>query len=177
MIAPSSDARLHTQSSPFATVCLALVVAVAGCGCEEPAPAPARPKPAKAPTPDEGYLETLVRAKKTAETTVAKTHLRAVWTSLHMHAITHGGTFPAALADLNNPSLLKAPGKAGQAYQYIPNQKPATGRAKDNILVYEPNPTHRGRTCLVLKADGTVGLLAPEKLQQAVAETKRRLSR
>ena len=66
-----------------------------------------------------------------------------------------------------------SPGKTGQPYEYIPGQTTAMPRA--NVLVYEAKAVHRGGKCLVLRVNGTVELLLLEKLNEAVAQTKRRL--
>ena len=126
--------------------------------------------PAGEKTDDRGYFETLIASRKAAETTVDMVHMKALWTSLNMHAVMHDGKFPAALKDLGNPVLLKAPGKTGQPYKYIAGQTSSVPKA--NILVYEAKPVHRDGKCMVLRANGVVELVTPDQLKQAVAKTQ-----
>jgi hypothetical protein len=176
--------RLHTHWTPMAMVSLVLLaVAAAGAtGCRSSDELQGTPKRArktrKRPAPQEpgeGYLETLVRSKKTAETTADKVHMKALSTNLTMHAVMHDGRFPAALKDLGNAALLKAPGSTGQPYRYIAGQTSAMPRT--NVLVYEEKPVHQGGRCLVLRVGGTIDLLTPDQLKQAVAETQKRLGK
>jgi len=168
---------------------LGLAVAAGPTACrssdetERPAERASRPRKARTPpgsvrprgpagekTDDRGYFETLIASRKAAETTVDMVHMKALWTSLNMHAVMHDGKFPAALKDLGNPVLLKAPGKTGQPYKYIAGQTSSVPKA--NILVYEAKPVHRDGKCMVLRANGVVELVTPDQLKQAVAKTQ-----
>ena len=172
--------RLHTGRTGIATVLLLAAAFVPGCrSAKPPQPRPPRRRPArpipaaKDALPSGGYLETVVGAKKYAETMVDKVRLKALWTSLNTRAVMSGGKFPDKLADLGDRQLTKAPGKDGQAYQYIPGQRTTSPRA--NVLVFEAKPVHKGGKCLVLRVGGSIELLTPQQLQQAVDETKKTL--
>jgi hypothetical protein len=89
-----------------------------------------------------------------------------------MYAAAHDGLFPPALADLNRRELLRAPGPDGQEYQYVPGQRDSSPRT--NILAYEKVPVHNGKV-LALRVGGTVDLLAPADLDQALAQTNKKL--
>jgi hypothetical protein len=186
MTAGPGRLRLHPHWTKMATVwsaLLALAVAAGptGCrSCDQAGPPPSRStRPGKTRTPSgtetggAGYLETVIASRKAAETTVDMVHMKALWTNLNMHAVMHDGRFPAALKELGDPVLLKAPGQSGQPYRYIPGQTSAT--PKTSILVYEEQPVHKGGKCMALRAGGTVELLTPDQLKQAVAETRKRL--
>ena len=192
MTAGPDRLRLHTHWTAMAMISLVLLaLAVAAgptaCRCSDetqrpperagrPRQARTPPRPVRPPGPagekadDAGYFETLFASRKTAETTVDMVHMRALWTSLSMHAVSHDGKFPAALKDLGNPVLLKAPGKTGQPYKYVPGQ--TSSMPKANILVYEERPVHRDGKCMVLRVNGVVELLTPDQLKQAVEKTQ-----
>jgi hypothetical protein len=164
-----------------------LALLAGGCGgADSPPPAAAGKAKAKAkPSPPASapadinpaeaygeYLQTVVKSKKQAETLADKITLGVVGQDLTMYAATHGGQFPAALADLGRRDLLRAPGPDGQEYQYVSGQQSNSPRT--NILAYEKLPVHNGKA-LALRVSGTVDLLAPADLEAALAQTKKKL--
>ena len=190
MTIASNVQRLNTPAAALATALLVLAGAACPGGCgssqdEEGKPAPAkrtarRARSAPAPAKDQpsgvgGYLETVVGARKLAETVADKVHMRALWTSLNTHAATNGGKLPDDLKALGSRALLNAPGADGQPYRYIGGQ--TTAMPRKNILVYEEKPVHKGRKVLVLRLDGTIELLTPDQLRLALAKTKGRLGK
>lgn len=175
---PTSDrTKLHpprprVAMAGTALLCLAMLAGPVGCGSDDGA-ADGSQKAGKSGTPSGGgYLATVLRSRKTAETEMDKIHIKTLWTTLNFHAIEHEGKFPPTLKDLASSALRKAPGDDGQPYMYIPGQ--TDNMPRTNVLAYEETPVHNGKA-LVLRLGGAVELLAPEQLEQAVEETKKRL--
>ncbi len=87
-------------------------------------------------------------------------------------AISNDG-LPASLDELRRWSggseLYRCPAPDGAEYVYIPGQ--SNDMPASNILVYEPNAVHDGH-CSVLLLGGAIGLLTPEQLDQALAQTE-----
>jgi hypothetical protein len=120
----------------------------------------------------EQYTNTMIDAKHSAEAVQCQMNMRAIYQNIQMYALSNEG-FPSSQQELvkwgGNTRLFKCSVDGGGEYVYVPGQNrnmPAT-----NILLYESEPVHNGRCC-VLRLNGQIELLTPEELQQALTQTQ-----
>jgi len=120
----------------------------------------------------EEYTGAMIDAKHDALSVKCQTNMRTIGQNIQIFAISNDG-LPASLDELRrwsgNSELYRCPAPDGAEYVYIPGQ--SNDMPASNILVYEPNAVHDGH-CSVLLLGGAIGLLTPEELDQALAQTE-----
>jgi len=98
---------------------------------------------------------TRIQARKA----MCRSNLRQVGLAIHMYADDHDEKFPPDLQVLmpdyiDNPRVLKCPGRPGATYTYLPGRKAVT--PGDVVIAYEDPDNHSGRGFNVLYADAHV---------------------
>lgn len=123
----------------------------------------------------EQYTGAMIDAKDSAMTLQCQTNLRTIYQNLQMYAISKE-SFPPSLQALvewsGGSQVFRCPARDGADYIYIPGQ--SGDMSGENVLVFEPNAVHDGH-CNVLRLSGTVELLTPEQLREALAQTRARV--
>jgi len=123
----------------------------------------------------EQYTDAMIDAKDSAMTLQCQTNLRTIYQNLQMYAISKE-SFPrssqALLEWSGSSKMFQCPDPDGGEYVYIPGQ--SADMSGENVLVFEPNAVHDGQ-CNVLRLSGTVELLTPEQLREALAQTRARV--
>ena len=123
----------------------------------------------------EQYSGAMIDARNDAWSVNCQINMRTIGQNIQMFAISNEG-LPESLAELRrwsgNSELFRCPAPDGAEYVYIPGQ--TSEMSPSNILVFEPNAVHDGRAAALLLG-GTVGLLTPDQLDQALARTKAEL--
>jgi hypothetical protein len=117
------------------------------------------------------YTEAMVNTKLKAVDVKCQMNMRAIWQCLQV-SVLDNNEFPDSQAALErecgNTQLFQCPDPNGQKYIYIPGQRPDMPR--QNILLYEKNAVHNGRSH-VLRLNGQIEALSPEELQIALQQT------
>ena len=120
----------------------------------------------------EEYTGAMIDAKHDALSVKCQANMRTIGQNIQMFAISNDG-LPASLEELRQWSgsseLFRCPAPDGSDYVYIPGQ--TQDMPGSNILIFEPNAVHDGH-CSVLLLGGTVGLITPEQLEKALAQTE-----
>lgn len=123
----------------------------------------------------EEYTGAMIDAKHDALSVKCQANMRTIGQNIQMFAISNDG-LPESLEELRqwsgNSRLFRCPAPDGAEYIYIPGQSDLLSTS--NILIFEPNAIHDGH-CSVLLLGGTVGLLTPEQLDKALAQTEAEL--
>ncbi len=117
------------------------------------------------------YVQGMSDTKLKAIDVKCQMNLRSIYQSLQVYVVSNG-SFPESTEELvnwcGNSRLFQCPDPNGQKYIYIPGQ---TGNMPEqNILLYEPQAVHNGRSN-VLFLSGQIDALTPEELQAAVMQT------
>ena len=121
------------------------------------------------------YGQGLVNARAQAEELACTQQLAAgVYPALQQYAW-RDGRFPASLealveAGMLNARLLHCPVRQDCRYVYVPGLTPRSPLSC--VLVHEQPPAHGGRSA-VLHVSGRVELLTPERLGEALKETRK----
>jgi len=123
----------------------------------------------------EQYTGAMIDAKHDALSVKCQMNMRTIGQNIQMFAISNDG-LPESLEELRRWSgsseMFRCPAPDGADYVYIPGQ--TSDMSDSNILVFEPNAVHDGRAGVLLLG-GTVGLLTPDQLDQALAQTQAEL--
>ena len=119
-----------------------------------------------------GYIPTIVRTKKFADTRTCLARMAILKQELQLYAEMNDGKFPASLAELKRPRLIRTPMRGNEEYSYIPGQ--STNRDPANILVYLEEVDHKGK-CHILRIGGTVEAVTPDDLEAELRKTRARL--
>ena len=117
------------------------------------------------------YTEGMIRTQNKAIDVKCQMNMRAIGQNIQIYAISND-SFPSSLEALiefsGSTQLFQCPDPEGGKYVYIPGQN--NNMPPTNILLYEPEPVHNGRCC-VLRLNRQIELLSPEQLKEAVAQT------
>lgn len=123
----------------------------------------------------EEYTGAMITAKHDAFSVKCQTNMRAIAQNIQIYSISNDG-LPESMDELvqwsGNSRLYRCPAPDGAEYIYVPGQ--SSRLSGSNILIFEPNAVHDGQ-CSVLLLGGSVGLLTPEQLGQALEQTKAEL--
>lgn len=123
----------------------------------------------------EEYTGAMIGARHDAESVNCQMNMRTIGQNIQIYSISNEG-LPKSMEELRRFSggsaLFHCPARDGSDYIYIPGQ--SREMAGSNILVFEPNAVHDGH-CSVLLLDGTVGLLTPEQLDEALRRTEAKM--
>ena len=120
----------------------------------------------------EEYSGAVVKTRRTAMSTACHANMNTIMQNLQIYATTEGG-LPESMEELRrwsgNSKLYRCPDPKGSEYIFVEGQN---GKMPgDNILIYEPNAVHNGRSN-VLRLNGKIELLTPEQLNEALAQTR-----
>ena len=120
----------------------------------------------------EEYTGAMIDAKHDAFSVKCQTNMRAIAQNIQIFSISNDG-LPESMDELRqwsgNSRLYRCPAPDGAEYVYVPGQ--SSRLSPSNILIFEPNAVHDGH-CSVLLLGGTVGLLTPQQLGQALEQTE-----
>jgi hypothetical protein len=117
------------------------------------------------------YFQGMNDTKLKAIDVKCQMNMRAIWQSLQTYVVSNG-SFPESQSELvdwcGSTQLFQCPDPNGQKYIYIPGQ--TANMPESNILLYEQQPVHNGRSN-VLFLSGQIAALTPEELQVAIMQT------
>ena len=117
------------------------------------------------------YTDAMVDTKLKAVDVKCQMNIRAIHQCLHVYALSNG-EFPESQGALErecgSTQLFQCPDPNGPKYIYIPGQN--ANMPGQNILLYEPQAVHNGRSN-VLRLNGQIEALTPEELQPAILRT------
>jgi len=120
----------------------------------------------------EQYTDAMVDTKLKAVDVKCQLNLRSIWQCLQVYVVSNG-SFPESQGALErecgSTQLFQCPDPNGQKYIYIPGQR--SDMPGQNILLFEPNAVHNGRSNVLLLS-GQIAALTPEELQAALVQTK-----
>jgi len=120
----------------------------------------------------EQYTDAMVDTQIKAVDVKCRMNIRAIHQCLQVYALTNG-EFPESQGALErecgSTQLFQCPDPNGQKYIYIPGQR--SDMPGENILLFEPNAVHNGRSNVLLLS-GQIAALTPEELQAALVRTK-----
>jgi len=125
----------------------------------------------------EQYSDAMVNTQLKAVDVKCQMNIRAIHQCLQVYALSNG-EYPdsqgALERECGSTQLFQCPDPNGQKYIYIPGQRP--DMPGQNILLYEPNAVHNGKSNVLL-LNGHIAALTPEELKAGVAMTMRSLKR
>jgi hypothetical protein len=117
------------------------------------------------------YVQGMSDTKLKAIDVKCRMNMRAIWQSLQTYVVSNG-SFPESQGELvdwcGSTQLFQCPDPNAQKYIYIPGQ--TSNMPEQNILLYEPQPVHNGRSN-VLFLNGQIAALTPDELQAAIVQT------
>ena len=117
------------------------------------------------------YTDAMVDTKLKAVDVKCQMNIRAIHQCLQVYALSNG-EFPesqeALERECGGSRLFQCPDPNGPKYIYIPGQN--ASMPGQNILLYEPQAVHNGRSN-VLRLNGQIEALTPEELQPAILRT------
>ncbi|MHC4640877.1 MAG: hypothetical protein ACYS32_04475 [Planctomycetota bacterium] len=117
------------------------------------------------------YGSAMVDTRRKAAALQCQMNMRAVWQNMRMYSI-EKENFPPSLEALAewgaDPRQFRCEASDDQQYVYIPGQN--ENMPGENVLIYELKGVHEGR-CNLLRVNGQMELLTPEKVQDAVTKT------
>jgi len=117
------------------------------------------------------YTTALVDTSHRASALKCQMNMRSISQSLQMYAMSND-EYPSSQERLveycGSTRLFRCDEPNAPPYVYIPGQRP--DMPPSNVLVYEPQPVHEGRSA-VLFLGGQIAMLTPEELKPAVAAT------
>lgn len=123
----------------------------------------------------EQYTTAMVDTSHRASAMKCQMNMRAIFQSLQTYAISND-EFPGSQGRLVEYSgytrIFRCDEPNAPPYVYIPGQNPSM--PPSNVLVYEPEPVHEGRSA-VLFLGGQIAMLTPEELKPAVEATIARI--
>jgi hypothetical protein len=125
----------------------------------------------------EQYTDAMVNTKLKAVDVKCQMNMHAIYQCLQVYALSNG-EYPESQGALEREcggtQVFKCPDPNSQKYIYIPGQSPNMPR--QNILLYEPNAVHNGKSNVLLLS-GQITALTPEELKAAIMMTKASLKR
>jgi archaellum component FlaF (FlaF/FlaG flagellin family) len=117
------------------------------------------------------YTDGMIKTQNKAIGVKCQMNMRTIAQNIQIYALSNE-SFPPSLEALiefsGSTQLFQCPDPDGSKYVYIPGQN--NNMPPTNILLYETNPVHNDRCC-VLRLNRQIELLSPEELKQAVAQT------
>jgi hypothetical protein len=120
----------------------------------------------------EQYSDAMVNTQLKAVDVKCQLNIRAIHQCLQVYALSNG-EYPdsqgALERECGSTQLFQCPDPNGQKYIYIPGQR--TDMPGQNILLYEPNFVHNGKSNVLL-LNGQITVLTPEELKAAIIMTK-----
>ncbi|UCD51616.1 MAG: hypothetical protein JSW27_03100 [Phycisphaerales bacterium] len=123
-------------------------------------------------TAGQQYTTAMVNTSHKASALKCQTNLRSIYQSIQMYALSNE-EFPASQERLieycGYSRLFRCDEPNTAPYVYIPDQRP--DMPPSNVLVYEPEPVHEGRSG-VLFLGGQIAMLTPEELKLALEATR-----
>lgn len=123
------------------------------------------------------YTNAMVNTKLKAVDVKCQMNMRAIWQCLQVYVLDNN-EFPdsqgALERECGSTQLFQCPDPNGQKYIYIPGQNPDMPRL--NILLYEQNAVHGGRSNVLLLS-GQIAALTPEELKAGIMLTMTSLKR
>ena len=123
------------------------------------------------------YTDAMVNTKLKAVDVKCQMNMHAIYQCLQVYALSNG-EYPESQGALEREcggtQVFKCPDPNSQKYIYIPGQSPNMPR--QNILLYEPNAVHNGKSNVLLLS-GQITALTPEELKAAIMMTKASLKR
>ena len=125
----------------------------------------------------EQYTDAMVNTQLKAVDVKCQMNIRAIHQCLQLYVL-ENGEYPdsqtALERECGSTQLFKCPDPNGQKYVYIPGQRP--DMPGQNILLYEPNFVHNGKSNVLL-LNGQITALNPEELKAAIMMTMASLKR
>jgi hypothetical protein len=123
------------------------------------------------------YTDAMVNTKLKAVDVKCQMNMRAIWQCLQVYVLDNN-EFPdsqgALERECGGTQVFQCPDPNGQKYIYIPGQRP--DMPSQNILLYEPNAVHNGRSNVLLLS-GQITALTPEELKAGIMMTMTSLKR
>jgi len=120
----------------------------------------------------EQYSDAMVNTQLKAVDVKCQLNIRAIHQCLQVYALSNG-EFPESQGALErecgSTQLFQCPDPNGQKYIYMPGQRP--DMPGQNILLYEPNFVHNGKSNVLL-LNGQITALTPEELKAGLMLTK-----
>ena len=123
----------------------------------------------------EQYTTAMVDTSHRASALKCQMNMRSISQSLQMYAMSNDelpGSQERLVEYCGSSRLFRCDEPNAPPYVYIPGQNP--GMPPSNVLVYEPQPVHEGRS-VVLFLGGQISMLTPEELKPAVEATIARI--
>jgi hypothetical protein len=125
----------------------------------------------------EQYSDAMVNTQLKAVDVKCQMNIRGIHQCLQFYVL-ENNEFPdsqgALERECGSTQLFKCPDPNGQKYVYIPGQRP--DMPGQNILLYEPNAVHNGKSNVLL-LNGQITALTPEELNAAIMMTKASIKR
>ncbi|MBN1510305.1 MAG: hypothetical protein JW955_25885 [Sedimentisphaerales bacterium] len=123
------------------------------------------------------YSEVLIDTSHKASAMKCQMNMRSIYQTLQVYAM-ENEKFPSSQQELvsycGDSRLFRCSEPNTPTYVYIPGQR--NDMPPTNVLVYEPEPVHEGKS-VVLFLNGQIAVLAPDELRQAIAVTAGALRR
>ena len=120
----------------------------------------------------EEYTGAMIDARHDAFSVKCQMNMRTIAQNIQIYSISNEA-LPESMEELRRfgggSELYRCPAPDGAEYIYVPGQ--SSRMSPSNILIFEPNAVHDGH-CSVLLLGGTVGLLTPQQLGQALEQTE-----
>ena len=120
----------------------------------------------------EEYTGAMIDARHDAFSVKCQMNMRTIAQNIQIYSISNEA-LPESMEELRRfgggSELYRCPAPDGAEYIYVPGQ--SSRLSPSNILIFEPNAVHDGH-CSVLLLGGTVGLLTPQQLGQALEQTE-----
>lgn len=128
-------------------------------------------------TAGQQYTTVMIDTSNRASALKCQTNMRSIYQSIQMYGMSND-EFPATQEELveycGGSPVFRCNEPNAPPYVYIPGQRP--DMPTTNVLVYEPQPVHEGRGC-VLFLGGQIAMLTPEELEPAVQATQIQIRR
>ncbi len=123
------------------------------------------------------YSEVLIDTSHKASALKCQMNMRSIYQTLQVYAM-ENEKFPSSQQELvsycGDSRLFRCNEPNAPMYVYIPGQR--NDMPPTNVLVYEPEPVHEGKS-VVLFLNGQMAMLTPDELRQAIAVTAGALRR
>jgi hypothetical protein len=123
------------------------------------------------------YGTAMVNTTEKASALKCRINMDSIWKCIQTYSI-ENDSLPPSQEELvrfcGDSRVFRCDEPNGLPYVYIAGQR--LNMPDSNVLVYEPVAVHQGRS-VVLRLGGSVDMLDPEALKQAVAVTQSQISR
>jgi hypothetical protein len=117
------------------------------------------------------YTTGMINTTHRANDLKCQINMRTIYQSIQMYAMSNN-EFPASQEQLieycGDARVFRCDEPNAPPFEYIPGQ--SADMPPSNVLVYEPEPAHEGRST-VLFLGGQISLLTPEELEPAIDAT------